>query len=53
MQLFQKAIRRDQGPALPRRLIDSNMPRLPLVAELERLDSTRKALDIYTSHLFA
>ena len=39
------------------RLIDSNSLRLPLVAaspELsERLDSTRKALDIYASHLFA
>ena len=39
------------------RLIDSNSLRLPLVAaspELsERLDATRKALDIYASHLFA
>ena len=38
------------------RLIDSNSLRLPLVAassELsERLDATRKALDIYASHLF-
>ena len=39
------------------RLIDSNSLRLPLVpasAELsERLDATRKSLDIYASHLFA
>ena len=39
------------------RLIDSNSLRLPLVpasTELsERLDATRKSLDIYASHLFA
>ena len=57
--LGELGARCDQGQALLylMRLIDSNSLRLPLVAaspELsERLDATRKALDIYASHLFA